>query len=89
MAMSASKEPGKYSEGVVIHERFTALFRSIMPPHALALAQTEQHERAARKRFQVDTGCTELEAVFEVSRKIKESRSSIGEHKQTLWRDRQ
>ena len=89
MAMSASKEPGKYSEGVVIHERFTALFRSIMPPHALALAQTEQHERAARKRFQVETGCTELEAVFEVSRKIKESRSSIGEHKQTLWRDRQ
>ena len=88
MAQSATKEPGKFSEGVVIHEKFTGLFRSIMPPHALALAQTEQHERAARRKIQIDTGCTELEAVFAVSQRIKDARSSVGEHKQTLWRDR-
>ncbi len=76
MVESATKSPGLFSEGVVLHESCTALFRAVFPPLALALAQTEQHERAARKDIQIATGCDELASVYEVARRIGEKRAN-------------
>jgi conjugative transfer ATPase len=79
MVESATKLPGQYVEGVVLHETCTALFRAVLPAQALALAQTGKHERHARTVIQTERGCTELEAVTEVARRIKQSRAKFAE----------
>jgi len=76
MVGSATKAPGLFTEGVVLHETCTALFRAVFPPLALALAQTEQNERAARRDIQIATGCDELASVYEVARRIGAKRAS-------------
>lgn len=66
MLLAAHKEPGKYTEGVVIADKVQALFRNVPPPLALALAMTEKHEKRERAVIMEELGCSELEAVFEV-----------------------
>lgn len=75
MAESATKAPGLFVEGVILHETCTALFRAVLPAQALALAQTEKTERAARTDIQKRLGCTELEATREVARLIRVARA--------------
>ncbi|MBW8832305.1 MAG: conjugative transfer ATPase, partial [Burkholderiales bacterium] len=43
---SARKEPGKYTEGVVISANSQVLFRNVPPPMSIALGMTEGHEKA-------------------------------------------
>lgn len=81
MVESATKAPGLYVEGVVLHETCTALFRAVLPAQALALAQTEKTERAARTDIQKQLGCTELEATREVARRIRVARASYANAK--------
>lgn len=76
MVESATKSPGQFVEGVVLHENCTALFRTVLPAQALALAQTEKFERAERTDIQNELGCTELEAVREVARRIRMKRAN-------------
>ena len=70
LLLSARKEPGKYVEGVVLADNLEALFRSVPPPLTLALAMTEQHEKAERAAIMRERGCTELEAVHVVAERI-------------------
>jgi conjugative transfer ATPase len=56
---SARKEPGKYTEGVVLSDGFEALFRNVPPALALALAQTEKEEKAYRAEVMRLHGCSE------------------------------
>lgn len=70
MLLAAHKEPGKYTEGVIIADKVQALFRNVPPPIALALAMTEKHEKRERAEIMQEKNCSELEAVFEVSRRI-------------------
>lgn len=70
LLLSARKEPGKYVEGVVLSDNLEALFRSVPPPLALALAMTEKHEKAERAHIMRERGCTELEAVHIVADRI-------------------
>lgn len=70
MLLAAHKEPGKYTEGVVIADKVQALFRNVPPPIALALAMTEKHEKRERAQIMEEQGCTELEAVFEIKRRM-------------------
>jgi len=67
MLLSARKEPGKYSEGVVLADSVQALFRNIPPPLALSLAMTEKHEKAQRAQLMREHGCSELEAAYRVA----------------------
>jgi len=76
MVESARKSAGEYSEGVVLHEKCTALFRAVLPSLSLALAQTEQHERAKRRDYMVANRCTEIEATYHIARTIYQSRAS-------------
>ncbi len=70
LLLSARKEPGKYVEGVVLSDKLEALFRNVPPALTLALAMTEKHEKAERAEIMREHGCTELEAVHIVARRI-------------------
>lgn len=67
MLLAARKEPGKYTEGVVLADTLQCLFRNVPPPLALALAMTEKHEKQQRAEIMRTQHCSELEAVFAVA----------------------
>mgnify|MGYP001373233053 CR=1 FL=1 len=64
---SATKSPGRYTEGAVLSDRVQALFRNVPPPEALALAMTEKHEKAERAAIMREFGCTDVEAALRVA----------------------
>lgn len=70
LLLSATKAPGKYTEGVVLSPRVEALFRVVSPALWLALGMTEKHEKAERMRIMREFGCSELEAAMRVAGKI-------------------
>jgi conjugative transfer ATPase len=74
LLLAPRKEPGKYTEGVVMSDKVQALFRVVSTPLALALAQTEKHEKADRARLMAQFGCTELDAVYKIAERIGKSR---------------
>ncbi|MDM3339771.1 conjugative transfer ATPase [Citrobacter sp. Cb043] len=67
LLLSATKAPGKYTEGVVLSPRVEALFRVVSPALWLALGMTEKHEKAERMRIMREFGCNELEAAMRVA----------------------
>jgi len=70
LLVSATKSPGRYTEGAVLADNVNALFRNIPPPFALALAMTEKHEKAERAQIMAETGCSEVEAALIVADRI-------------------
>jgi conjugative transfer ATPase len=72
---SAVKEPPKYTEGVIISALGQMLFRNVPPPLAIALAMTEKHEKAARRRLMDQHGCTEMQAAQLVARELAKRRA--------------
>ena len=74
MLLAANKEPGKYTEGVVMADKVQALFRNVPPPLALALAMTEKHEKRARAKIMEEENCTELDAVFKIVEQMKQAK---------------
>ena len=83
LLLSAHKEPGKFIEGVVLADRFNALFRSVPPALALALAMTEKHEKAERAAIMKALDCSELEAAYEVARRLERARSELADIEMT------
>ncbi|MEO1081500.1 MAG: conjugative transfer ATPase [Pseudomonadota bacterium] len=67
MLRAARKEPGNYTEGVVLSDNLQCLFRNVPPPLALALAMTEKHEKQQRAEIMKSQHCSELEAVFAIA----------------------
>jgi len=61
--LSARKEKGKYTEGVLLTPRLQALFRNVPPRLYLAMAATEQHEKHERKQLMQQLQCSELDVV--------------------------
>ena len=74
MIKSAQKIPGRYTEGTVISGTLLNLFRNIPPSIALALAQTEKHEIAARQNIRKQYGITELDAAKKIANQIRQDR---------------
>ena len=70
----ATKEPGKYVEGVVLSEVLTTLFRNIPPARSLALAGTEGDEKKARQDIMDKFGVTESEAISHIAAEIFQGR---------------
>ena len=67
----ALKEPGRYVEGVLLSEQGPpALLRFVLPPLALALAQTEGEEKNHRLHVMRERHLTELEAALVVADEI-------------------
>ena len=71
---SARKEPPKYTEGVILSAIGHTLFRNVPPALPIALAMTEGHEKAARRRIMDAKGCTELEAAYLVAQELTAKR---------------
>ena len=74
LLLSASKEPGKYTEGVVLSKNIETLFRVVPPSLYLALAMTEPEEKAERWRLMQAHHCSELEAALRMAERIDETR---------------
>jgi conjugative transfer ATPase len=74
LMLSARKESGKFSEGVILSKSMEALFRAVPPSLALALAMTEPEEKAERARIMREHGCTELEAACRMAQAIDRAR---------------
>lgn len=74
MMESATKEPRKYTEGVLINATGQWLFRNVPPALSLALAQTEGDEKARRRRLMEEYRCNELEAAYLVAQQIAQAR---------------
>lgn len=75
MLANTRKEPKRYTEGVVISDKLTSLFRVVMPALPLALAMTDQSEKAMRRKIMKDMNLkTDLEAAIQFSKKIREDR---------------
>jgi len=74
LLLSTRKEPGKYVEGVVLADKVEALFRNVPPALSLALAMTEKHEKAERAAIMREKNCSELDAVYEIAKRIEQTR---------------
>ena len=74
LLLAARKSPGQYTEGVVLTDHLTALFRNVPPAIALALGMTEKEEKAQRADLMRKHKCTELEAIFMVAKQISVKR---------------
>ena len=74
MLVSARKEKGKYTEGVVLSDNVTSLFRVVMPALPLALAGTDDDEKAERRQIMKERNCSEIDAVHVVADRIKARR---------------
>ena len=74
LLLSASKEPGKNTEGVVLSKILETLFRAVPPSLYLALAMTEPEKKAERWRLMQENGCSELEAALQVAERIDQAR---------------
>ena len=74
LLLAARKSPGHYTEGVVLTDHLTALFRNVPPAIALALGMTEKEEKAQRADLMRQHHCTELEAALRVAEGISRKR---------------
>ncbi|VFR23886.1 Type IV secretory pathway, VirB4 components [plant metagenome] len=74
LMLSARKEAGKFTEGVILSKNLEVLFRAVPPSLYLALAQTEPEEKATRYQLMQQFGISELEAAFKVSEQIDRAR---------------
>ncbi len=74
MLLQTYKEPGKYTEGVVMSQAITALLRNVPPSLALALAQTEKEEKTMRRKIMREKKCSEIEAAYFVEQQINDYR---------------
>ncbi|EKB4873229.1 TPA: conjugative transfer ATPase [Citrobacter farmeri] len=74
LMLSARKEAGKFSEGVILSKSMEVLFRAVPPSLYLALAQTEPEEKAERFQLMQQHGIGELEAAFKIAEKIDRAR---------------
>ncbi|QEA39622.1 conjugative transfer ATPase [Pistricoccus aurantiacus] len=71
---SATKAPGKYTEGVVLGGRLQSLFRVVPPSLYLSLAGTEPEEKAERAEIMRELGCSELDAAIKVAERLDRQR---------------
>ncbi|MBI8359643.1 conjugative transfer ATPase, partial [Pseudomonas aeruginosa] len=74
MMLSARKESGKFTEGVLLAKGKEYLVRVVPPSLYLALAMTENEEKNQRYNIMQATGCDELEAALQVAADLDKAR---------------
>lgn len=70
LIMSAQKEAGKFSEGVILSKSTEVLFRAVPPSLHLALSMTEPEEKNERYVFMQEQHCSELDAAIKVAERL-------------------
>lgn len=76
LLLSARKEKGKYTEGVLISPKLKALFRNVPPKLYLAMAATDQDEKNHRARIMQELSCSEIEAVSFIAKEMMRTKQS-------------
>lgn len=71
LILSIKKYAGLYSEGVLLSSKYQGLFRNIPPRFTLAMAMTEQSEKAERQQLMDTHQVSEFEAAKMVGEKLK------------------
>lgn len=74
LMLSARKEAGKFTEGVILSKSMEVLFRAVPPSLYLTMAMTEPEEKAERYRLMQEYGISELDAAFRVAEAIDRTR---------------
>ncbi|MBF3494922.1 conjugative transfer ATPase [Burkholderia pseudomallei] len=77
LMLSARKEAGKYTEGVILSRSMELLFRVVPPSLYLALAMTEPEEKNERYQLMQQYGISELEAAIRVAEHIDRARGIV------------
>lgn len=70
LMLSARKESGKYTEGVLLSKSMEVLFRAVPPSLYLALAMTESEEKKERYDIMQSQGVSEIDAAIQVAGRI-------------------
>lgn len=70
LMLSARKESGKFTEGVILSKNMEVLFRAVPPSLYLALAQTEPEEKAERYQLMKQFNISELDAALKMAESI-------------------
>lgn len=79
LLLSARKEKGKYTEGVLLSPKMTGLFRNIPPRLYLAMAATDQDEKFIRAQLMKEHHCTEIEAVSMIAKSMMERKIEVSQ----------
>ncbi|HEV2678915.1 MAG TPA: conjugative transfer ATPase [Rhodanobacter sp.] len=74
LMLSARKEAGKFTEGVILSRSMELLFRVVPPSLYLALAMTEPEEKNERYQLMQQFGCSELDAAIRIAARIDRAR---------------
>jgi conjugative transfer ATPase len=74
LLLSARKQSGAYSEGVILSRTLELLFRAVPPSLYLALAMTETEEKNERFELMQTRGISELDAALAMADRIDRSR---------------
>lgn len=74
LMLSARKEAGKFTEGVILSRSMEVLFRVVPPSLYLALAMTEPEEKNERYQLMQQHGISELDAAIRVAQAIDQAR---------------
>lgn len=74
LMLSARKESGKFTEGVILSKSMELLFRAVPPSLYLAMAMTEPEEKNERYQLMQEHGISELDAAIMVAQKMDEKR---------------
>lgn len=79
LLLDIRKYQGLYSEGVLLGSRFKGLFRNVPPRLMLALAMTEQSEKAERQEIMTREGVDELKAAELIAERLLTQRKKAKE----------
>lgn len=74
LMLSARKESGKYTDGVILSKSMEVLFRAVPPSLYLALAMTEPEEKNERYQLMQKHGISELDAAILVAQMMDKKR---------------
>ncbi|UZE31684.1 conjugative transfer ATPase [Pseudomonas asplenii] len=74
LMLSARKESGKFTEGVILSKSMEVLFRAVPPSLYLTMAMTEPEEKAERFALMNARGISELEAAMAVAQRMDQAR---------------
>lgn len=74
LMLSARKEPGKFTEGVILSKSMEVLFRAVLPSVHLSLAMTEGEEKHRRYALMKELAIDELDAALVMAAQIDRER---------------
>lgn len=75
--LSARKEKGKFTEGVILSPRLIALFRNAPPRLYLAMAATDQDEKNHRAKTMNAHHCSEIEAIKIIAKEMMTKKQEV------------